>query len=66
MVLIQSSTKEAVVVVTAIFIATIFAFSSTVTISAFAQAQSKNQSMNTAGDSANQTMKNMSQESTRH
>jgi hypothetical protein len=46
MVLIQSSTKEAaVVVVTAIFIATIFAFSSTVTISAFAQAQSMNQSM---------------------
>ena len=55
--MIQSSTAIA------IFIATIF-ISSLVTNSAFAQAQSMNQSMNNAGGgSTNQTMTNMSQES---
>ena len=58
--IIQSSTAIA------IFIATIF-ISSLVTISAFAQAQSMNQSMNNAGGgSTNQTMTNMSKNQTRH
>ena len=58
--MIQSSTAIA------IFIATIF-ISSLVTISAFAQAQSINQSMNNAGGgSTNQTMTNMSKNQTRH
>ena len=59
MVMIQSSTAA-----TAIFIATIF-ISSLVTISAFAQAQSMNQSMDNAGDSANQTSKYESSNQTR-
>ena len=53
MAMIQSSTATAA---RTIFIATIF-ISSIVTISAFAQSQSMNQSMNKAGDSANQTGK---------
>ena len=58
--MIQSSTAIA------IFIVTIF-ISSLVTISAFAQAQSMNQSMNNAGGgSTNQTMTNMSKNQTRH
>ena len=55
MVMIQSSTTA-----TAIFIATIF-ISSLVTNSAFAQAQSMNQSMNNASDSANQAAQNVGQ-----
>jgi predicted PurR-regulated permease PerM len=59
MVIIKSSTTA----VSALFIAPIF-ISSIVTISGLAQSQSMNQSMNNVDDdSANQTMKNMRQES---
>jgi|SRR5215211_3273803 predicted PurR-regulated permease PerM len=59
MVIIKSSTTA----VSVLFIAPIF-ISSIVTISGLAQSQSMNQSMNNVDDdSANQTMKNMRQES---
>ena len=61
MVLIQSSTST--VVATTIFIATIVIFL-TVTISAFAQWKSMNESLNYFGILANQTTQNMTQSST--
>ena len=57
MVVIQSSTST---VVATIFIATIVIFL-TVTISAFAQAKSMNESINNSGILANQTTQNMTQ-----
>jgi hypothetical protein len=58
MVLIQSSTPA----VTAIFIVTLFFFPKII-ISAFAQTENVNYSVNNVGISTNQTMKNMNQES---